>query len=161
MSEREQTQRSAEPAYRGHQDRFADVMGPRPATASKRLSGISTSLREASHSIAGPFVSIDTLLAWARPDSTLFRENMMCEKDGHLQLHIMKLVTHAFNMMTGFNRAGPSRSPVCGIHVYAVWCWTSGLRAGRYFLQGTTVAGFPFLASVIAIFSGAQLFALG
>jgi undecaprenyl-phosphate 4-deoxy-4-formamido-L-arabinose transferase len=32
---------------------------------------------------------------------------------------------------------------------------------GRYFLQGNPVPGFPFLASVIAIFSGAQLFALG
>jgi undecaprenyl-phosphate 4-deoxy-4-formamido-L-arabinose transferase len=32
---------------------------------------------------------------------------------------------------------------------------------GRYLLQGTTVQGFPFLASVIAIFSGVQLFALG
>lgn len=32
---------------------------------------------------------------------------------------------------------------------------------GRYFLQGTPVAGFPFLASMIAIFSGAQLFSLG
>jgi undecaprenyl-phosphate 4-deoxy-4-formamido-L-arabinose transferase len=32
---------------------------------------------------------------------------------------------------------------------------------GRYLLQGTSVQGFPFLASVIALFSGAQLFALG
>src|SRR5581483_3790826 len=32
---------------------------------------------------------------------------------------------------------------------------------GRYFLQGGAPAGFPFLASVLAIFSGAQLFALG
>jgi undecaprenyl-phosphate 4-deoxy-4-formamido-L-arabinose transferase len=33
---------------------------------------------------------------------------------------------------------------------------------GRYLIQhGSAVAGFPFLASVIAIFSGAQLFAIG
>jgi len=32
---------------------------------------------------------------------------------------------------------------------------------GRYALEGGSVPGFPFLASVIAIFSGAQLFALG
>ena len=32
---------------------------------------------------------------------------------------------------------------------------------GKYLIQGTNVPGFPFLASVIAIFSGAQLFALG
>lgn len=31
----------------------------------------------------------------------------------------------------------------------------------RYFFEGTSVQGFPFLASAIAIFSGAQLFALG
>src|SRR5207248_2378215 len=38
-----------------------------------------------------------------------------------------------------------------GVLVYVV---------GRYFLEGS-IPGFPFLASIIAIFSGAQLFALG
>ena len=32
---------------------------------------------------------------------------------------------------------------------------------GRYFIQGGSIPGFPFLASVIAIFAGAQLFSLG
>jgi undecaprenyl-phosphate 4-deoxy-4-formamido-L-arabinose transferase len=32
---------------------------------------------------------------------------------------------------------------------------------GRYFITGGSIPGFPFLASIIAIFSGAQLFALG
>jgi len=31
----------------------------------------------------------------------------------------------------------------------------------HYVLQGEHVPGFPFLASIVAIFSGAQLFALG
>jgi undecaprenyl-phosphate 4-deoxy-4-formamido-L-arabinose transferase len=31
----------------------------------------------------------------------------------------------------------------------------------RYLLQGAEVPGFPFLASIISIFSGVQLFALG
>ena len=31
----------------------------------------------------------------------------------------------------------------------------------RYLVQGSAVPGFPFLASIIAIFSGVQLFALG
>ena len=30
-----------------------------------------------------------------------------------------------------------------------------------YLVRGSPVAGFPFLASIIAVFSGAQLFALG
>jgi undecaprenyl-phosphate 4-deoxy-4-formamido-L-arabinose transferase len=35
------------------------------------------------------------------------------------------------------------------------------LVIARYFLQGAVVPGFAFLASIIAIFAGAQLFALG
>lgn len=31
----------------------------------------------------------------------------------------------------------------------------------RYFVNGGSVPGFPFLASIVALFSGAQLFALG
>jgi undecaprenyl-phosphate 4-deoxy-4-formamido-L-arabinose transferase len=31
----------------------------------------------------------------------------------------------------------------------------------RYLINGDTVPGFPFLASIIALFSGAQLFAIG
>jgi undecaprenyl-phosphate 4-deoxy-4-formamido-L-arabinose transferase len=36
-----------------------------------------------------------------------------------------------------------------------------GIVIGRYVIQGVTVPGFAFLASIIAIFAGAQLFALG
>jgi hypothetical protein len=32
---------------------------------------------------------------------------------------------------------------------------------GRYLIYGGSVPGFPFLASIIAIFSGAQLFVVG
>ena len=32
---------------------------------------------------------------------------------------------------------------------------------GRFFVEGGSVPGFPFLASTISIFSGVQLFALG
>jgi undecaprenyl-phosphate 4-deoxy-4-formamido-L-arabinose transferase len=31
----------------------------------------------------------------------------------------------------------------------------------HYLVMGTTAPGFPFLASIISLFSGAQLFALG
>jgi undecaprenyl-phosphate 4-deoxy-4-formamido-L-arabinose transferase len=36
-----------------------------------------------------------------------------------------------------------------------------GIVVGRFFLQGGAVPGFPFLASIICIFAGAQLFAMG
>ena len=71
------------------------------------------------------------------------------------------LARHALNMVTGFS-VGPLKlaslvgfaSTLLGLGVLA---WV----VGRYLVQGTSVPGFPFLASVIAIFSGAQLFTLG
>jgi undecaprenyl-phosphate 4-deoxy-4-formamido-L-arabinose transferase len=63
-------------------------------------------------------------------------------------------------MMTGFSTAPLQLASLIGfgctlfgiaIFVYVV---------SRYFLEGS-IPGFPFLASIIAIFSGAQLFALG
>ena len=63
-------------------------------------------------------------------------------------------------MMTGFSTAPLQLASLIGfgctlfgiaIFVYVV---------SRYFFEGS-IPGFPFLASIIAIFSGAQLFALG
>ena len=72
-----------------------------------------------------------------------------------------KLVIHALNMMTGFSTLPLQFASLVG---FAFTLFGIGVLAyviGRYLMEGSSVAGFPFLASVIAIFSGAQLFALG
>jgi undecaprenyl-phosphate 4-deoxy-4-formamido-L-arabinose transferase len=63
-------------------------------------------------------------------------------------------------MMTGFSTAPLQLASLIGFG-----CTLFGLAVflyvfTRYCLEGS-VPGFPFLASIIAIFSGAQLFALG
>jgi undecaprenyl-phosphate 4-deoxy-4-formamido-L-arabinose transferase len=63
-------------------------------------------------------------------------------------------------MMTGF-----STTPLQFASLVGFGCTLFGIGVliyviGRYCLEGS-VPGFPFLASIIAIFSGAQLFALG
>jgi undecaprenyl-phosphate 4-deoxy-4-formamido-L-arabinose transferase len=72
-----------------------------------------------------------------------------------------KLVTHAFNMMTGFSTLPLQIASVIGF-LFTLF----GLVILVYVLisfvtNGSVVPGFAFLASIIAIFSGAQLFALG
>jgi undecaprenyl-phosphate 4-deoxy-4-formamido-L-arabinose transferase len=73
---------------------------------------------------------------------------------------LRKPITHTMNMMTGFSTKTLQMASLVGlvftlfgvgVLLYVVIC---------YFLQGTPVPGFPFLASVVALFSGAQLFAL-
>jgi undecaprenyl-phosphate 4-deoxy-4-formamido-L-arabinose transferase len=64
-------------------------------------------------------------------------------------------------MMTGFS-AWPLRlASVVGFGFTLFGMAVLVYVIGRFFLERGSVPGFPFLASIIAIFSGAQLFALG
>jgi hypothetical protein len=74
---------------------------------------------------------------------------------------LRKLLTHALNMVTGFSTLPLQIASVVGFAFTLFGLGVLVFVLGRYFIQGASVPGFPFLASVIAIFSGAQLFALG
>lgn len=109
----------------------------------------------------GSFVSIDVLLTWGtnRFAATPVRHEPRAQ--GVSGYTFRKLVTHTINMMTGFTTKPLQLASLIGfsftIFGFGVLCYV----VGRYFLEGTPVPGFPFLASIIALFSGAQLFALG
>ena len=72
-----------------------------------------------------------------------------------------KLVKHAINMITGFSTLPLQLASLIGFGFTLFGFAILAFVLGRYLLQGNPVQGFPFLASIIAIFSGAQLFALG
>jgi len=119
-----------------------------------------TQLREAFAGYQTPFVSIDVLLTWATTRFTATRIPFQKRYCGSSNYRFTTLLRHALNMMTGFSTAPLQLASLIGfgctllgiaIFVYVVGC---------YLLQGS-IPGFPFLASIIAIFSGAQLFALG
>lgn len=120
-----------------------------------------TRLRNAFADYEGAYVAIDVLLGWGAARVGSVRVRHEPRQWGKSNYTLGRLVTHAFTMMTSFGVL-PLR--------FASWigfCFTlfgGGVLVyvvGRYLLQGGSVAGFPFLASIIAIFSGAQLFALG
>jgi undecaprenyl-phosphate 4-deoxy-4-formamido-L-arabinose transferase len=64
-------------------------------------------------------------------------------------------------MMTGFSTLPLQIASLMGFVLSLFGIGVLVYVIGRYLLQGSPVAGFPFLASIISIFSGAQLFALG
>jgi undecaprenyl-phosphate 4-deoxy-4-formamido-L-arabinose transferase len=72
-----------------------------------------------------------------------------------------KLVTHALNMMTGFSTVPLQMASILGFAFTLFGIGVFIYVIGRFLIQGGSVPGFPFLASVIAIFSGVQLFMLG
>ena len=109
----------------------------------------------------GRYVSVDVLLTWGttRFSSVSVRHDARRSRQSNYK--VGKLFTHAFNMMTGFSTMplqiaswSASFSPCSGS---GSSCGTGRPRSRT----GSTVQGFAFLASIIAIFTGAQLFALG
>ena len=118
-------------------------------------------VREAFHDYKGPFVSIDVLLTWGTTRFGAMKVRHEPRREGVSGYTVKKLIVHALNMMTGFSVLPLQIASFIGF-VFTVF----GLAAlmfvlGRYLIQGSVVPGFAFLASLIAVFSGAQLFALG
>ena len=109
----------------------------------------------------GPFVSIDVLLTWGTNRFAAIPVRHEPRRQGKSGYTLRKLVTHALNMMTGFSTKPLQLASLIGfaftVFGFGVLCYV----LVRYLLQGTPVQGFPFLASIIALFSGAQLFSLG
>ena len=137
------------------------AMGAKIARKAGALRLFRTKLRDAFAAFDGPYVSIDVLLTWAttRFDAVAVRHEQ--RRLGASNYNFRKLVVHALNMVTGFSTWPLQLASLVG------FCFTVfGIAALlfvviRFLVQGGSVPGFSFLASIIAIFSGAQLFSLG
>ncbi len=109
----------------------------------------------------GQFVSIDVLLTWGTTRFAALPVRHDERKIGASNYTFRKLVTHALNMLTGFSTFPLQVASLVGFAFTLFGALVLVYVLVRYLLEGTRVPGFPFLASMIAIFSGAQLFALG
>jgi glycosyltransferase involved in cell wall biosynthesis len=121
-----------------------------------------TRLRDAFATYRGPYVSIDVLLTWATTRFSHVRVAHDPRRTGTSNYTFRKLLTHALNMMTGFSTLPLQVASLIGF-VFTMFGFVILLYVlGAYVANGgSAVPGFAFLASIIAIFSGAQLFALG
>jgi len=137
------------------------VMGADIARHVSAFRAFRAEVAEAFRHYDGAFVSIDVLLTWGTNRFAAVKVRHDARKDGASGYTFRKLVRHTMNMMTGFSTRPLQLASFVGfaftlfglaILVYVIL---------RYLVQGNPVPGFPFLASIIALFSGAQLFALG
>ena len=137
------------------------VMGAETARKVSALRVFRTSLREGFRDYRSPFLSIDVLLTWTTTRFAAVEVEHRPRKYGRSNYTFRQLVVHAINMMTGFSVLPLQLASMTGFAFTVFGFGVFVYVVGRYLLQGTNVAGFPFLASIIAIFSGAQLFAIG
>lgn len=137
------------------------AMGAETARHVSAFRAFRTQLRDAFATYRGPYVSIDVLLTWG---TTRFAHTPVRHDPrtiGTSNYTLRKLVTHAFNMMTGFSTLPLQLASIIGFVFTAFGMLILLFVFVNYLVNGSAVPGFAFLASIVAIFSGAQLFALG
>jgi glycosyltransferase involved in cell wall biosynthesis len=119
-----------------------------------------TDLRQAFAGFEGPYVSLDVLLNWgaARYESVPVEHRPRAE--GRSSYSFGRLATHAFNVLTGFSTRPLRVASLVGLAFTLFGVAILVLVVVRSFVE-ESVPGFPFLASIIAIFSGVQLLTLG
>lgn len=137
------------------------AMGAETARKVSAFRAFRTLLREAFATYQSPFVSIDVLLTWSTTHFSAVSVRHDPRLIGRSNYTFRKLVTHALNMMTGFSTWPLQLASLIGFGFTLFGLGVLAYVLGRYLVLGYSIPGFPFLASLIAIFSGAQLFALG
>jgi glycosyltransferase involved in cell wall biosynthesis len=120
-----------------------------------------TELREAFAGFDAPYVSIDVLLFWGTTRFAAVPVSHRAREGGRSSYNFARLATHAFNVMTGFSTRPLRFASLIGLVFTLFGLVILVLVLVRYFVSDEAPVGFPFLASVIAIFSGAQLLTLG
>lgn len=137
------------------------TMGAETASKISAFRAFRTEIRDAFGPHHSPFVNIDVLLTWGSTRFTAIGVRHDARAAGTSNYTLRMLLVHALNMLTGFSVAPLQFASLIGFAFTLLGGVVLVYVVGRYLIEGTSVAGFPFLASVIAIFSGAQLFALG
>ena len=140
---------------------IATTLGIRTARIVSPFRAFRTNLRNAFRDSRSPSVIVDVYLTWATDRFASIRVRHEERSVGRTAYTPWRRFNQAWDMVAGFSTF-PLRLASwvgflftlfgVGILVYVFWV---------YFMLGGTIPGWAFLASTIAIFSGAQLFALG
>jgi undecaprenyl-phosphate 4-deoxy-4-formamido-L-arabinose transferase len=136
-------------------------MGAETARNVSAFRAFRTHLREGFRDYRSPWVSIDVLLTWSTTRFRCVRVTHAPRTAGVSGYTARKLVAHALNLMTGFSTLPLQIASFVGFGFVLVGVLVMVYVLVGYLVHGSAVPGFAFLASIITIFSGAQLFALG
>ena len=140
---------------------LAGAMGADTARNAGAFRVFRTRLRDGFRDYRSPFVSIDVLLTWTTSRFTAIKVRHEPRAAGRSGYTVRKLVRHAFNLMTGFSTLPFQVASLAGFVVVLLGVVILAWVLGHYILYGRGTPGFAFLACIITIFSGVQLFALG
>jgi len=120
-----------------------------------------TELRESFAFFRGPYVILDVLLSWSTNRYAVVEVQHEARAVGASTYSFGQLAGTALTWLTAFSTRPLRLASIIGIVSFLFGLGVLVLVLLAYFIRGNPVPGFPFLASIIAIFSGAQLLTLG
>jgi undecaprenyl-phosphate 4-deoxy-4-formamido-L-arabinose transferase len=138
-----------------------EAMGARTASMVSGFRAIRADVVDAFAGYHSILVNIDVLLTWGAARFDVIEVEHEQRRVGRSNYTFRRLIRHTFNMITGFSTLPLKLATGVGFGFTVFGVGVLAYVVGRYLIQGGAVPGFAFLASIIAIFSGAQLFALG
>lgn len=137
------------------------IMGAETARNISAYRVFRTSLREAFANYNNPLVNIDVLLTWGTRRFSHITVVHAPRVAGTSNYTLGKLLVHAVTMMTGFSVWPLRIASLLGFVMTSFGLGVLVYVIGVFLILGHGVPGFPFLGSIIAIFSGTQMFILG
>lgn len=156
----------AQRAWRRHASHLArtfisSALGADSASEMTSFRAFRTELRDGFSEDVGPYVSIDALLSWSTESFVSVSVAHSSRAGGESNYRFWRLVRYAVDTATGFSARPLQAATTLGLIVGTIGLLLLFFVIGRVVLFGVVVPGFAFLASMIAFFSGVQLFALG
>jgi len=118
-----------------------------------------THLREAFRDFRSPSLTLDVLLSWGTTRFSAVPVNIE-PAGGRSNYTFFSLLKQALLILTGYSTAPLRLASLTGFFMTLFGVAVFGYVLWVYFAQGS-LPGFPFLASIVSLFSGAQLFTLG
>lgn len=137
------------------------TLGALSAANSSSFRAFRTSLREGFNGDLGPSVSMDALLSWSTDRFTSVSVRHEPRRVGKSHYSVRRLTRFAVDAITGYSTIPLQVATAVGLATMIFGLGVLGWVLGRLALTGESIPGFPFLVSIIVVFSGAQLAALG
>jgi len=109
----------------------------------------------------GPFVDIDAILAWGTKKVGVVTIQFHKRKYGQSNYNVLSLISHTIKMIESYSQVPLRISSIMGIIFFLFGTILLIRVLSNYYIYGAVVEGFTFLAVIIIIFSGIQLFAIG
>lgn len=118
-------------------------------------------LRESFSNFNNQTVNIDILLTYSTNKLSFINVDHDARYQDKSGYNLLKLIRHTINILTGLSTAPLHFATFLGIalSIFGLLIFTYVIL--QWIIYGSVVRGFTFIASIVALFSGSQLLALG